>query len=97
MACYRDGGCGPYEHLSCSECQASRPEYLTKPAEKSVPKEEENPRMVKKFYISDWHYNHKNCLAFDNRPFTSIEQMNETLVEPLEQRGQAGRCRIYAR
>ena len=33
------------------------------------------------FYISDWHYNHKNCLAFDNRPFTSIEQMNEALVE----------------
>ena len=33
------------------------------------------------FYIADWHYNHKNCLAFDNRPFTSIEQMNEALVE----------------
>lgn len=33
------------------------------------------------FYIADWHYNHRNCLAFDNRPFTSIEQMNEALVE----------------
>lgn len=31
MACYRKGGCGPYEMLSCSECPASKPEYtLTK-------------------------------------------------------------------
>lgn len=81
MACYRNGGCGPYEHLSCSECPASKPEYLTKSAVKDVSKEKESPRTAKKFYISDWHYNHKNCLAFDNRPFTSIEQMNEALVE----------------
>ena len=33
------------------------------------------------FYIADWQYNHRNCLAFDNRPFTSIEQMNGALVE----------------
>lgn len=25
--CYRNG-CGPYEHISCSECPASRPEYM---------------------------------------------------------------------
>ena len=37
--------------------------------------------MPEKFYISDWHYGHKNCLAFDNRPFTTIEQMNTALVE----------------
>lgn len=30
MACYRSGGCGPYEMLSCSECPASKPEYLKK-------------------------------------------------------------------
>ena len=36
--------------------------------------------MPEKFYISDWHYGHKNCLAFDNRPFTTIEQMNTALV-----------------
>lgn len=36
--------------------------------------------MGKKFYISDWHYGHKNVLGFDNRPFTSIEQMNEELI-----------------
>lgn len=28
MACYRKGGCGPYEMYSCSECPASKPEYL---------------------------------------------------------------------
>ena len=27
MACYRSGGCGPYENRSCNECPASRPEY----------------------------------------------------------------------
>lgn len=36
--------------------------------------------MGKKFYISDWHYGHKNVLGFDNRPFISIEQMNEELI-----------------
>lgn len=28
MKCYREGGCGPYEERSCSECPASKPEYL---------------------------------------------------------------------
>lgn len=37
--------------------------------------------MSKKFYIADWHYGHANCIHFDNRPFTSVEQMNEALVE----------------
>lgn len=37
--------------------------------------------MAKIFYISDWHYDHKNILAYDGRPFTSIEQMNQALIE----------------
>lgn len=28
MKCYRNGGCGPYEQLSCSECPASKVNYL---------------------------------------------------------------------
>ena len=28
MACYRNGGCGPYEGRPCSECPASKPEYV---------------------------------------------------------------------
>lgn len=30
MACYRNGGCGPYEMRSCNECPASKPQYLNK-------------------------------------------------------------------
>lgn len=33
------------------------------------------------FYISDWHYGHKNILAYDNRPFKTIEEMNKALVD----------------
>ena len=35
----------------------------------------------RKLYISDWHYGHKNALAFDNRPFKTIEEMNAALIE----------------
>jgi len=34
MACYRDGGCGPYEMLSCNECPASKPSYLERERKK---------------------------------------------------------------
>ena len=30
MACYRKGGCGPYEMRSCTDCPASKPEYANK-------------------------------------------------------------------
>lgn len=30
MKCYRQGGCGPYEQLSCSECPASKPTFTYK-------------------------------------------------------------------
>lgn len=36
---------------------------------------------MKQFYIADWHYNHANCIKFDNRPFFSAEEMNRELVE----------------
>lgn len=32
------------------------------------------------YYIADWHYNHANILAYDNRPFKSVEEMNQELV-----------------
>lgn len=35
----------------------------------------------RKLYISDWHYGHNNILAFDNRPFKTVEDMNTALVE----------------
>lgn len=33
------------------------------------------------YYISDLHFGHENALAFDNRPFTSIQQQDEYIVE----------------
>lgn len=35
----------------------------------------------RKLYIADWHYAHANILAFDNRPFKTVEKMNEELVK----------------
>lgn len=37
--------------------------------------------MPNKLYIADWHYGHGNILAYDNRPFKSVEEMNAALVE----------------
>lgn len=36
---------------------------------------------AKKFYISDLHFGHKNAIAFDNRPFFTVEEMNQKLIE----------------
>lgn len=33
-----------------------------------------------KFYISDLHFGHKKCLAFDNRPFFTLTEMEQTLI-----------------
>lgn len=35
---------------------------------------------MKRFYIADMHFGHANCLAFDNRPFTSVEEMDAELI-----------------
>lgn len=33
------------------------------------------------FFTSDQHYGHKNVITYCNRPFTSVEEMNDKLVE----------------
>lgn len=33
------------------------------------------------FYISDLHFGHKNALAFDNRPFGTVDEMNQALID----------------
>lgn len=36
--------------------------------------------MSRTFYISDAHISHENVIKFDNRPFNSIEEMNQTIM-----------------
>lgn len=36
--------------------------------------------MIQKFYISELHLGHKNCLSFDARPFETLEEMTETII-----------------
>lgn len=32
-------------------------------------------------FISDMHFDHGNCIAFDARPFTSVDHMNEEMIK----------------
>ena len=33
------------------------------------------------FFTSDLHLGHENCIRLCNRPFSNIEEMDETLIE----------------
>ena len=33
------------------------------------------------FFIADLHFGHKNCLAYDNREFPTIEEHDKTLID----------------
>lgn len=34
-------------------------------------------------FMSDLHYNHENVIRFDNRPFKSVDEMNESIEKTL--------------
>lgn len=34
-----------------------------------------------KYYISDLHLFHENAIAFDNRPFASLQEMHDTILK----------------
>lgn len=36
--------------------------------------------MPNTYFISDLHLGHKNCLAFDNRPFTTVEDNDNEII-----------------
>lgn len=36
---------------------------------------------MKNFFIGDMHFGHNEIIAFDNRPYTSVEEMTEGLIE----------------
>lgn len=37
--------------------------------------------MSKIFYIADTHFGHKDIIAFDNRPFFDVKDMEETIIK----------------
>ena len=71
MTCYRKDGCGPYEMYSCSECPASKPEYLKEYPEKKseIPKPTFAPYQAL-FYGCGINYPHckEDCYWYKEEP-----------------------------
>ena len=82
MACYRNGGCGPYEMMSCSECPASKPEYCAEAPSRSI-KERATAEYIEREavlkFIEDGLNNPDKLKAFGH---DAIEIMTEVQYAP---------------
>ena len=47
--------------------------------------------MGKIFFTGDLHFGHANVIAFDNRPFKTVEEMDAELIRRWKQQGWQGR------
>jgi len=47
------------------------------------------------FFTSDFHWNHLNCIKYENRPFKSLDDMNNTIIHHFNERvKESDRCYI---
>ncbi len=84
MTCYRNGGCGPYEMLSCGECPASKKEYL----KRYEPEEEVKPSIGDTVFLivrkrarvtdSEWFSYVKESTVTENNFCRVYHQWGET-------------------
>ena len=80
MACCRNGGCGPYENRSCSECPASKPEYVMRTANfahRATDKEPKKSIKIKVFVGEDG----VSCVLKDTYLPVEIEIIDEVAVK----------------
>lgn len=42
--------------------------------------------MANTFFGSDFHFSHKNVIKYDNRPFKSVEEMNNKIIQKHNER-----------
>jgi calcineurin-like phosphoesterase family protein len=50
---------------------------------------------MRTFFVSDYHYNHQNIIAYCKRPFKSLQEMNEALVRNHNVRVKSGDVVIH--
>jgi len=52
--------------------------------------------MANVWFTADFHFGHKNIIRYCDRPFASVEQMNEIILERLNARGHPARAASFA-
>ena len=98
MACYRDGGCGPYEMYSCNECPASKPDYkkaksyppyLDYPKERKKLTNADKIRQMSDEELAEWYYEHQSdcsdCLAKRRNCMVSKNTCKKAWLDWLKQ------------